>query len=93
MQPVDVMDELLETVLTVQTFVIAAVAVVGLSTLATAVLVFMLSLRLRRREIDTMRKIGGARRSIGAVMASEVVSVLVAGVVLAAILTGLTSRF
>ncbi len=92
-QPVDVMDELLETVLTVQTFVIAAVAVVGLSTLATAVLVFMLSLRLRRREIDTMRKIGGARRSIGAVMTSEVVAVLVAGVALAAILTGLTSRF
>jgi putative ABC transport system permease protein len=91
--PVDVMDELLETVLTVEAFVIAAVLVVGLSTLATAVLVFMLSLRLRRREIDTMRKIGAARRSIGAVMASEVTGVLIAGVALAAILTGLTSRF
>jgi len=91
--PVDVMDELLETVLTVEAFVIAVVVVVGLSTLATAVLVFMLSLRLRRREIDTMRKIGAARRSIGAVMASEVAAVLVVGVALAAILTGLTSRF
>ncbi len=91
--PVDVMDELLETVLTVEAFVIAAVVVVGLSTLATAVLVFMLSLRLRRREIDTMRKIGAARRSIGAVMASEVTAVLIAGVALAAVLTGLTSRF
>ena len=92
-RPVDVLDQLLETVLTVQTFVIAAVAVVGLSTLATAILVFMLSLRLRRREIDTMRKIGGARWSITAVMTSEVVAVLVAGVAMAAILTGLTSRF
>ena len=92
-RPVDVLDELLEIVLTVETFVIAAVAVVGLSTLATAVLVFMLSLRLRRREIETMRKIGGARWSIGAVMTSEVAAVLVAGVTMAAILTGLTSRF
>jgi len=92
-RPIDVMDELLETVLTVEAFVIAVVVVVGLSTLATAVLVFMLSLRLRRREIDTMRKIGAARRNIGAVMASEVMAVLVAGVTLAAILTGLTSRF
>ena len=92
-QPVTVMDELLETILTVQTFVIAAVVVVGLSTLATAVLVFMLSLRLRRREIETMRKIGGSRGSIAWVMTSEVAVVLVTGTVLAAGLTLATSRF
>jgi len=92
-QPTAVMDELLDTVLTVQTFVIAAVVVVGISTLATAILVFMLSLRLRRREIETMRKIGGSRASIGWVMVSEIVVVLVAGVVLATGLTVITSRF
>jgi putative ABC transport system permease protein len=92
-QPVTVMDELLETILTVQTFVIAAVVVVGLSTLATAVLVFMLSLRLRRREIETMRKIGGSRGSIAWVMTSEVAVVLVTGAVLATGLTFATSRF
>jgi putative ABC transport system permease protein len=92
-QPVTVMDELLDTILTVQTFVIAAVVVVGLSTLATAVLVFMLSLRLRRREIETMRKIGGSRGSIAWVMTSEVAVVLVTGVVLATGLTLATSRF
>jgi putative ABC transport system permease protein len=92
-QPVTVMDELLETILTVQTFVIAAVVVVGLSTLATAVLVFMLSLRLRRREIETMRKIGGSRGSIAWVMTSEVAVVLVTGAVLATGLTFATSWF
>ncbi len=92
-QPTAVMDELLATVLTVQTFVIAAVVVVGISTLATAILVFMLSLRLRRGEIETMRKIGGSRASIGWVMVSEIVVVLVAGVVLAAGLTVITSQF
>jgi putative ABC transport system permease protein len=92
-EPTAIIDELLDTVLTVQTFVIAAVVVVGSSTLATAILVFMLSLRLRRREIETMRKIGGARASIGWVMVSEIVVVLVVGVVLAGGLTVVTSRF
>ena len=91
--PVSVMDELLDTILTVQTFVIAAVLVVGLSTLATAILVFLLSLRLRRREIETMVKIGGSRGSIVWVMTSEIVVVLAMGVLLAATLTLLTSQF
>ena len=92
-RPVTVMDELLATVLTVQSYVITAVVVVGLATLATTALVFMLSLRLRRREIETMVKIGGARRIVLAVLASEIVVVLVAGVFLASGLTLLTSRF
>jgi putative ABC transport system permease protein len=92
-RPTTVMDELLDTVLTVQTFVIAAVVVVGISTLATAILVFMLSLRLRRREIETMRKIGGSPARIRWVMFSEVVVVLVAGVIVAAGLTVITSQF
>jgi len=57
------------------------------------VLVFMLSLRLRRREIETMRKIGGSRGSIAWVMTSEVAVVLVTGAVLATGLTIATSRF
>jgi putative ABC transport system permease protein len=87
------MDELLDTILTVQTFVIAAVVVVGLSTFATAILVFLLSLRLRRREIETMVKIGGSRGSIAWVMTSEIVVVLLMGVLLATTLTLLTSQF
>lgn len=92
-RPTTVMDELLDTVLTVQTFVIAAVVIVGISTLATAILVFMLSLRLRRREIETMRKIGGSPARIWWVMVSEVVVVLTVGVIIAAGLTVVTSQF
>ena len=91
--PVSVIDELLDTILTVQTFVIVAVVVVGLSTLATAILVFLLSLRLRRREIETMVKIGGSRGSIAWVMTSEIVVVLLAGVLLASVLTLVTAQF
>jgi putative ABC transport system permease protein len=92
-RPVTVMNDLLSTILTIQGFVVAAILIVALATLATAALVFMLSLRLRRREIDTMVKIGGARGRIGAILVSEIVAVLSIGVLLAAGLTLLTSRF
>jgi putative ABC transport system permease protein len=92
-RPVGVMSDLLATILTVQSYVVAAVVIVGLATLATASLVFMLSLRLRRREIQTMIKIGGSRVRILGVLASEIAGVLVAGMALAGGLTFLTSRF
>jgi putative ABC transport system permease protein len=92
-RPVTVMNELLGTILTVQSFITAGAVIVGIATLATAALVFMLSLRLRRREIETLFKIGGSRLSVASVMASEIVAVLLAGVILAGGLTFLTSQF
>lgn len=56
-------------------------------------LVFLFSLRIRRREIETMVKIGGSPSRIAAILASEVLAVLAASVVPAGILTALTSRF
>ncbi len=93
LKPVTVMNELLATILTVQSYVVTAVVIVGLSTLATAVLVFMLSLRLRRREIETMVKIGGSKLSILSVLASEIVVVLVISISLAGVLTMATRWF
>jgi putative ABC transport system permease protein len=87
LEPATVLDELLATILTIQRFVVAALVLVGLATLATAALVFMLSLRLRRAEVETMVKIGGSRGAIASVLASEIVSVLVAGAAIAAGLT------
>jgi putative ABC transport system permease protein len=87
------MDELLDTILTVEQFVIAGAAILGLATLASAALVFWLSLRLRRREIETLHKIGGSRLGIGLLMMSEISAVLLAGAVLATGLTLLTSQF
>lgn len=92
-RPHEVMDELMATVLTVERFVVAGAVVVGLATLATAVLVFLLSLRLRRREIETLYKIGGSRGAVALVTGAEVIVVLVAASVLAASLTLLTSQF
>ena len=88
-KPSDVVLELLATVFTIQGFVVAALLLVAATTLATMALVFSLSLRLRRREIETMIKIGGARTSIAAVVVSEILGVLLAGTVAAALLTWL----
>ena len=91
--PVTVMDDLLSTIFTVQTYVVAAVVFVGLATLLTSILVFLLSLRLRRREIETMIKIGGSRGSITSVLSLEVAFVIALAVVLAAGLMIFTARY
>ena len=93
LRPRLVMAELLDTVFTVRSYLVAALAVVGIATVATASLVFLLSFRLRRAEIDTMVKIGGARSSIAAILGSEVALVLLLGFALAALLTLLVERF
>jgi putative ABC transport system permease protein len=92
LRPVAVIDELLGTVFTVQGYVVGALALVGIATLTTAALVFALSIRLRRREVETLTKIGGSRGSIAVVLAAEVVFVLVCSGLLALGLTLATER-
>jgi ABC-type antimicrobial peptide transport system permease subunit len=65
----------------------------GVATIATAVLVFALSIRLRRREIDTMRKIGAPHGRVRAVLTTEVLIVVAASLAIAAALTVTVSRF
>jgi putative ABC transport system permease protein len=93
LRPREVMDELLDTILTVQSYVVAAMLIVAVATLATASLVFMLSLRLRRREIETVVKIGGSRLGVASLLVAEVVVVITLAAVLAAGLTLLTSHY
>jgi ABC-type antimicrobial peptide transport system permease subunit len=59
----------------------------------TMILVFLLSLRLRRREIATMMKIGASRATLAAVLISEVAVVLLLGGILAGGLTFATRLF
>ncbi len=92
-RPLDVIDELLETVISVRSYVVTAVIIVGVSTLITTVLVFLLSLRLRRREILTMHRIGGSRKRIVGILVAEIVATVFIGLCLAGVLTALTARF
>lgn len=92
-RPIEIVEELLDTVLTIRQFVIAAVVIVGIATLATAILVFMLSLRLRRRERLTLIKIGGSRQVVAGMLVAEVACVIIASALLAAILTLMTRQY
>jgi putative ABC transport system permease protein len=92
-RPGVVIDELMATVLTIRSYVVAAVGLVSIGTLASAALVFLLSLRLRRQEVETLRKIGASRGSLATLLASEVVGVLLLAGLLAAALTLLTHEF
>jgi putative ABC transport system permease protein len=85
--PLDVINDLLDTVASVKNYILAGSIVVGFATLVTAILVFVLSIRLRQREIMTIRKIGGTRRRIKAILATEIIIVLVMSILLAFILT------
>ena len=90
LSPARVMEDLLDTILTVRNYVMIAVFLVGLATLATMTLVFVLSLQLRRRERETMMKIGGSRGRIAAILTAEIVGVLLAGGLLALLLSVFT---
>jgi putative ABC transport system permease protein len=91
--PLDVIQDLLDTVFVVRDYVVlAGIGVAGAAFVIMA-LVFALSIRLRQREIETIRKIGGARRRLRAILCMEIVVVVGAGVGLAALLTSIVSRY
>jgi putative ABC transport system permease protein len=92
-RPREIIEALLETVFTIQQFVVAAVALVGAATVAVAVLVILLSLRLRRRERLTLFKIGGSQSVIAGVMAAEIMAVIIASSLLALTLTVIVDRY
>ena len=93
MQPLVVMGELLATTFAVQRYVVTALILVFLVTLATAGLVFGLFLRLRRSEIQTMVKIGDSHRRIAAFMGSQMLATMVVGALVTGLLTWLSSGF
>lgn len=91
--PREVVDDLVATMISIRDAVLLISLGLGAATLATAALVFALSVRLRRRELETMRKIGASRGRMRAVLAAEVLLVVAVGVLIAAVLTLAVSRF
>jgi putative ABC transport system permease protein len=90
--PRAVIAELLETVFTIQNFVLVTMVLVSAATFVMIVLVLALSLRLRARERLTLQRMGAAGGSIGVIMASEALFVLTAGALLATLFLLLTRR-
>jgi putative ABC transport system permease protein len=93
LEPDTVLNELLGTILTIERFVVTALVIVGISTLIIASLVFMLSLRLRKREIKTVEMIGGSHLTVNLVLISEILFVLFASILLALGMTIITGCY
>ncbi len=89
--PSEVMRELVATIAKAKRIVAAGFAIVGAASLLAVALIFLLGYRLRRREFETLRKIGCARRTVGAMVAWEVALVLGSGAILAALLAAATA--
>jgi putative ABC transport system permease protein len=88
-----VIAELLDTVFTVRDYVVVGIVVVALATAVVAMLVFYLSLRLRKGERYTLERIGAGRAQILFLMAVEISFVLLLSAALTALLVSLTERY
>jgi putative ABC transport system permease protein len=89
--PVKVVDEIMRMVFRVRRFFDAAFIVVCAATGLFVLLVVLLSLRLRKREMETMFKIGCSRSTISLLLISELgiiacISIVVAGALLVSLL-------
>ena len=91
--PAEVIDDLLKTVFTVRRYLLVSAGIVGLVTLATMSMIFLLSWQLRRREMQTILRIGGSRTRVASLVAAEVFSVIAGGFICAGLLAMATSFF
>jgi putative ABC transport system permease protein len=85
--------ELLDTMFSVRDWVVLGSLAVGVATIMTTALVFALSIRVRRREIETIHKIGGGRQRLVMILGAEILIVIVVAVVIAGSLTAVVSQF
>ena len=85
--PSSVLNDLLDTVFTVQNYIILGLAILSLATTAVITLVFLLSQQLRKGEFHTLSRIGASKAYIATLIASEIGFVFIGSLILA---TGLT---
>lgn len=88
-----IIDTLMDTIFTVRHYILIGALILGLSTLAMIVLIFMLSQQLRKSEIETAKKIGASRYFVWSLVSIEIIVVLVISLALALILMWLTQHY
>ena len=85
-KPDTVIDGLMENIFRIKRVIDAVIVIVGIATLLTIVLVFILSLRIRRDEMDTIFRIGCSRMTTARLLAAEILIILVTSAILCAAL-------
>ena len=91
--PAEVVRDVLNTMFSVRDWVVLGSLAVGVAMAMIAALVFTLSIRVRRREIETIQKIGGGRQRLATILGAEIAFVIALAVVIAGALTAGVSRF
>lgn len=83
--PEEVIEELVDTVISVRDLLLLAALSIGVATLLVTTLVFLLSIQLRKREIATMKSIGAAHGVVRGVLLAEILMVIGFSLLLAAL--------
>ena len=91
--PLTIVNELVNTMFSIRDTMVAAGIVVVVATLAIMALVFWLSLKLRQKEINTMKKIGGSSAVINSILGLEIGLIIGMGILLAGLSTLLFAQF
>lgn len=91
--PGAVLDDLLETVFAVQSYVILGLVILSLATIGVITLVFLLSQQLRKGEFHTLLRIGASRGYVGLLIASEIGFVFLISALLAVALSLVTRHY
>jgi len=91
--PGSVLDDLLETVFAVQSYVILGLTILSLATISVITLVFLLSQQLRKGEFHTLMRIGASRGYVSMLIASEIGFVFLVSSLLAVALTLVTRHY
>lgn len=76
-KPGKVVDGLMENIFQIKNVIDAVIVIVGFATVMAMILVFILSLRLRQAEINTIFKLGCSRLTVARLLISEIVIILV----------------
>ena len=67
----------MDNIFRIKNVIDAVIVMVGFATLLTMILVFVLSLRLRQGEIDTIFRIGCSRMTVVRLLAAEILIIVV----------------
>ena len=93
LRPIDVIRDLTGTIFRVEEILHGAFGLLALSTALLIVLIVMLSLRLRRREMQTMFKLGCSRAMVVSLLAAELGIIVLISVAATVAMTALTARY
>ena len=92
-RPADVVEGLLRNIFRIKNVLDAVILLVGLATALAVLLVFALSLRLRRMEIETIFKLGCGRMTTARLLGAEILIIIAFSLLLCVVMTLIVDLF